>query len=193
LKHRIKNSFAITQSIVNQTLRSGGVSTETRRALTGRLQAMAEAHDEIAKGPWEGASLLSTAARVCRAFGSDWNDRISIAGDDIDLPPRTVLSFSLLFHELLTNATKYGALAEDDGQVVVRIERTNRDSEWGAVSIQWEEKRSAPLMVAAGSTGFGTRLMNTVVTDLHGTIERDFTKNGLICRILVPDGRLAQA
>jgi len=193
LKHRIKNSFAIAQSIINQTLRGSGVSAETRRSLADRLQAMAVAHDEIAKGPWAGASLLATVARVCSAFGGDWNHRISVTGDDIDLPPRTVLSFSLLFHELLTNATKYGALAGDEGSVAVRVERADRGGEGGAVAIEWKERRSLPLTTRPGSPGFGTRLMDTVIADLQGTIERDFGPHGLSCRIHVPDNRLAEA
>ena len=43
-----------------------------------------------------------------------------IAGDNVRLPPKAAITLAVVFHELATNAVKYGALAaEDTGRIEI--------------------------------------------------------------------------
>lgn len=121
LKHRIKNSFAVMQSIIGQTLRGEPLSEATRSKLFARLQAMADAHDIIAGSAWEGASLMAVLERSMRAFEQEYGGRIDVQRTELDLSPRAALAFSLVLHELLTNSAKYGSLSNETGRIQIDI------------------------------------------------------------------------
>lgn len=189
LKHRIKNSFAVTQAIISQTLREEEVSTDVRSKLFGRLQALAEAHEEIAGGAWDNASLLALIKRASSTFQARWNDRLIVEGDDITLSPPAALAYSLVFHELFTNATKYGALANDAGCIHLALVSTRQNGDDYFV-LTWSE-RGGPRVSEPLRTGFGSRLLDRLlVADYGAVVQRDFQQEGFSCRIEVLRSKL---
>jgi two-component sensor histidine kinase len=86
---------------------------------------------------------------------------------------------TMVLHELCTNAAKYGALARDNGSVVL-----NWQSLPGGLSIYWEERNGESLQGSL-KDGFGTQLIRTLVrNDLSGTVEFNLPPTGLTCRIV---------
>jgi PAS domain S-box-containing protein len=185
LKHRIKNSFAVTQSIIGQTLAGEDISDATRSKLFARLQAMAEAHDVIAGGAWEGASLMTVLRRSMKAFEVGSGRRIDVEGSEFNLSPRAALSFSLVLHELFTNAAKYGSLSNETGRIHIKIDRET-NGEPHRLRLSWTEVGGPPVKEVTRA-GFGTRLMERVVkAELEAEVRREFRQEGLSLVLNVP-------
>jgi two-component sensor histidine kinase len=64
---------------------------------------------------------MATCAHPGRASLHDiaTAERFSISGPEVMLGPRAVVALGLVFHELGTNAARYGALSTPDGSVDV--------------------------------------------------------------------------
>lgn len=190
LKHRIKNSFAVTQAVISQSLRGEEISSASRTKLFARLQALASAHDEIVKGAWESASLKAVIARARSAFEGNYEARVDLRGDDAILPPRAALAFSLVLHELFTNAVKYGSLSNEAGSIRIDL-RTHTDGS-PHLSFVWSE-HDGPAVVEPVHSGFGTRLLDRLLSaELDAEVERHFASEGFFCRIEVPLARLQE-
>ncbi|MCJ8056877.1 sensor histidine kinase [Shinella curvata] len=107
---------------------------------------------------------------------------------DVELGPQAALSFSMAFHELLTNAAKYGALSNADGRVEITWSIERRDKAEILVA-SWRETGGPPISNAASErTGFGSRLIATSLSAC-GEIDLAYEPDGLV---LVAESQLAK-
>lgn len=184
LAHRIKNLFTVVASLIHFAGRDPDAENG-RRLLIERMTALASAHELIVPGTGVGGELGSSLHEVmARIFAPHMTDaaRLSIAGADLDLDAESVTAMALVFHEMATNAVKYGSLSSDRGTVDVQIADLGDD-----VTIDWRELGGVALSDEQGDVGFGTRLVDTVVTrQLSGSIERNWTQSGLHVHIRLP-------
>lgn len=185
LNHRVKNTLSIIQSIAIQTLK-GDTSPEIREAFMARLMALADAHDILTAESWDGADLktvIAKAADLHRAVGE--NSRFRLSGPPIRLTPKTAVAFSMAFHELATNAAKYGALSNVSGEVDVdwSVERSEAGDR---LKLLWAE-RGGPAVVEPSRKGFGSRLIERgLAGELAGEAKLNFFSTGLTCTITAP-------
>jgi PAS domain S-box-containing protein len=178
LNHRVKNTLATVQSMAAQTLRSAADPDEAFVRLESRLLGLSAAHDILTERNWEGATLAEVLDRTLEPFVMDAAGRVRVSGDEVWLPPQTAVALSLAFHELATNAVKYGALSVDAGRVEVEW-RLGGD----AVAITWREA-GGPAVVPPTRRGFGSRLIErSLPRELGGPATLDFEPDGLVCRI----------
>lgn len=183
LNHRVKNSLATVQAIAAQTLRRGDVPDEIRDALAARLVALAEAHDVLTDEKWSGAELADLAAQAAAPYVSLRGvSPIYIDGPSVFLPPKTAIAMALAFHELATNAGKYGALSRPEGKVLIAW--TVGPAPGGsALKLTWRESGGPPVTPPA-RTGFGTRLIQRgLASELRGEVELDYQPTGLVCTV----------
>ncbi len=165
LSHRMKNTLAMVDAIATQTLRHAADQPAVV-AFGRRIQALARAHDVLLGRAMAGASVRATIAAVVGVIADA--ARFDLAGPDVDIGTRSVLSFSLLVHELTTNAVKYGALSRDGGRVSVmwRTQIDDSSSNQAPVFVlEWRE-RGGPTVVPPERRGFGSRL---IASGLSGT------------------------
>ena len=189
LNHRVKNMLAIVQSLAFQTLRGETVPDHLAETFAGRLKALSGAHDILTEQSWEGAELREIATAALSPLTPDIKARIRIRGDPIRLNPQAAVSFAMAFHELGTNAAKYGALAHADGHV--RLSWTVNGGAEKRVEIEWKECDGPPVQ-APERQGFGTRMIKRVVgSDIGGDVEMHFEKDGLRCSVAAPLEALA--
>jgi two-component sensor histidine kinase len=189
LNHRVKNILAIVQSVAAQTMRSSGTLENFSGAFTGRLKALAIAHDVLTETRWIGIGLGELLAAVLAPFRSADESRVSISGPAILLPARVVVPLSMVLHELATNAAKYGALSTRRGRVDITWQLTGGNDR--SVALVWHE-RDGPTVNASAATGFGTKLIDRVIShDLDGKTEIDFDPAGVRCTIAFPLGDIA--
>jgi two-component sensor histidine kinase len=186
LRHRIKNLLGIVQAVANQTLRSGRTIEEARVALDGRLGAMGQSVDMLLQTGWAAGDLR----QLIRQALMDGDERIALRGEDVVLGPDAVMALTLVFHELESNAIKYGALSHDDGRVeIVWSLSPGTDGEW--LELEWAE-HDGPPCIPPSRKGFGSKMMAKLIGGrLRGSAEAEYRADGLRWRLSAPVAALA--
>ena len=185
LNHRVKNSMATMQSIAHQTLRNAASLEEAHRTLDARLQSLSTAHDVLTRESWVGATLAEIAETTLKAFRGGAGERFAVAGPAVWLPPRLTLAFTMALHELATNAVKYGALSNDEGQVSLRWDIV-RDEPAAQLWLRWEEA-GGPEVVAPSHRGFGSRLIErALAAEMGGTAVIEYRRRGVMFTLEAP-------
>jgi two-component sensor histidine kinase len=210
LDHRVKNTLAIVQSIVHQTLRADTSDSAARQAITGRLVALAQTHDVLTRESWKGAELNELVVEALRPYG----ERSHSNGPRVSLPPRLAISLAMALHELATNAAKYGSLSNATGMVEIvwktvpppgsktpavwerhaqtKITETQANSEPASAHtsprlvLRWTE-RGGPSVKSPTRQGFGSRLLQRgLPAEIGVSVTVDFNRGGLVCVIEAP-------
>jgi PAS domain S-box-containing protein len=163
LNHRVKNTLAIVQSIASHSRQAALSPDEFHQAFTSRLHALAEAHDLLTQTHWKGALLQQVIDAALKPFAGNENalGRISANGPVVWIAANTAVTLTLAFHELATNATKYGALSNDNGRIDVAWtpEPAQPAQE---LHLHWREKGGPPVTPPTRK-GFGSMLMEKVL------------------------------
>ncbi len=185
LDHRVKNTLAAVQSIAAQSLRGAQDPDSARRKLDERLVALAAAHDLLTRDRWTGVALAELAERLLAPYGGDDPARIAVAGPELRLPSHAAVAFAMAFHELATNAAKYGALSLSEGQV--RVEwRLDVSPAGERLRLTWCEQ-GGPAVLPPTRRGFGSRLVEEgLAHELGGAVELRFEPDGLVCAMDLP-------
>jgi PAS domain S-box-containing protein len=184
LNHRVKNTLATVQSIAAQLLK-GTSDVELREAFDGRLVALSRTHDLLTRDSWEGVSLRDLLLQEFEPFWSEERTRFVVHGPDLGLNPKAALTLGMAFHELTTNAAKYGALSKPGGEVRVTWEIL-RASGPSALRLKWMETGGPPVKKREHK-GFGSSLIERgVPLELEGEVRVEFNPSGLICTMEIP-------
>jgi PAS domain S-box-containing protein len=179
LNHRVKNTLATVQAISQQTLRGASDPAAFAKAFEARLLALSQTHNALTDGQWAGAGLRHILDLELLPHGSE---RVRLDGPDVHLPARMALSLGMVFHELATNAAKYGALSQD-GRLSVSWRR--QDS---GLAFTWRET-GGPVVAPPTRRGFGSRLIERSLTgELRGKFEIDYRPEGVACAFWAPLG-----
>ena len=166
LNHRVKNTLATVQSIVEQTLRSKGISVEIRSDLTARLMALARAHNVLVDQNWAGADLGTLVCDVAKPYERQPAPFV-IDGPAVRLHPSQAVTLSLALHELATNAVKYGALSVMDGRVSIEWNVAHNGQGDRYLTLLWKES-GGPVVSQPTRSGFGSRLIGQTFGDQEG-------------------------
>lgn len=181
LHHRLRNLFATLQSIMNLTKSSATSINDYVEKISGRLSALNRAQQILLDTNFVTGSLGALIRDLCETY-----PRIARNGPDIIIPENAMVSLSLIFNELATNAAKYGALGSADGHVEIEWS-VDEQSDPQNVSLVWRETRAAATTRPTGSVGFGSSLIeHSVESNLDGKIERQWLDDGLTCLINFP-------
>ena len=175
LAHRGQNLLAVIQSIAFYSLPGTRPLAEERETLIQRIQAISRSQRALVSGDFEGASL----AEVVRLGIEGFSDRITAVGPFVMLNRRIAQTFSLIIHELSTNAVKHGALSSANGRVGIcwSIEGTATDPHF---NFQWRE-RNGPSVVPPTRRSFGTHLLEDAAAADFGSPARiTFASDGLV-------------
>jgi len=150
LQHRIKNTLAVVQAIVSQSLRNVATPEEARDAIGERLATLSTTHDLLTQTSWQAAPIRAIVNGVTQLHGTKAS-RIIVGGPDVLLPPRTALALSMSLHELSTNAVKYGALSNQIGHVELAWALEHEEGAEILV-LKWREFGGPPVQVHSSSS-----------------------------------------
>lgn len=181
--HRSKNALAMVQAIVRLTRADS--AQDHARAVEGRVEALARAHELLARGRWQGAELAELAGMELAAFRDD--SRAGFDGPPVQLAPEAVQPVSMVLHELMTNATKHGALSLPEG----RVRLTWEAEEEGWLRLVWRETGGPPVPEVR-PRGFGSKLIARIAENqLDGRCSFDWAREGLTCTLVIRAASLA--
>jgi len=195
LSHRIKNIFAVLTGIVGLSARSRPELKPFADELRQRIHALGEAHDFVRPHSNESlpttsqTSLRALIARLMQPYQSAEYARVQFVGDDAVIDDGAATPLALLFHELATNAAKYGALSVGTGSVVL----TGTRHADGRYHLAWKEA-GGPAVTGGKTGGFGTRVIElSVQGQLRGQLERFWDEDGLRVEIDLPGDALTRS
>ncbi len=181
LNHRVKNTLATVQSIAMQTARSHEDPRSFAETFQSRILSLSHTHDLLTRSHWEGADLREVLEHETAAHGLH---RLTLNGPSVSLDPAMAVSLGMIFHELATNAAKYGALTPGEGRVLV--DWSVADLNNPHLAILWRET-GGPSVAQPERRGFGSRLIERNVRhDLAGTVQMHYRDNGLSAEITIP-------
>jgi PAS domain S-box-containing protein len=195
LSHRIKNIFAVVSALVALSARQHPEAKAFSQSLRTRINALARAHEFVR--PHTEVSAPSVGAMTLHAFleamfrpytGIQGAPRVLLSGDDAVFDDQAATSVALLFHEMATNAAKYGALSEPDGWVT--LETRKADDRFILV---WREHGGPAVTGQPTRVGFGTTLSTlSVEGQLGGRLERLWLEEGLVVKADLPATALSR-
>ncbi|WP_085027781.1 PAS domain-containing sensor histidine kinase [Ensifer aridi] len=176
LNHRVKNTLATVQSLAAQTFRGEGEAVALRR-FESRIIALARAHDLLTRESWEGADLHALLRDTIAPMCAEPQQRLELSGPPFRLRPKLALALSMAFHELCTNAAKYGALTTSEGKININWHIGDH------LRIRWQET-GGPRVEPPTSRGFGSRLLERALTrEVGGKVNLSFAPTGVIFEV----------
>lgn len=172
LGHRMKNTLSVVQAIVTQSLRNAASLDDASEKLQSRIAVYARAHEILLQKDWVSATLADVLDAAKTNIGLQGSERLRSVGPDVQLGPQAALSFSMVFHELLTNASKYGALSNADGRVHVAW-NIERRAGTDVLVVSWQEAGGPHIPSSEPDRkGFGSRL---IISSLRAFGEADIS------------------
>ncbi|MDX6749524.1 HWE histidine kinase domain-containing protein [Geminicoccaceae bacterium 1502E] len=182
IDHRAKNALALVQAVIRLT--RADTASGFAEAVEGRVAALARAHTLLARHRWEGADLRTLLGEELAPYEAN---RVQIEGPRSTLCADAAQPLGMVVHELATNAAKYGALSTPGGRLEVSWELAAGEA---GLVLRWTEADGPPVAQPARQ-GFGSTLIEqTVCSQLHGSIERDWRPDGLRVLVRLPAGCL---
>ena len=192
MSHRVQNLLTIATALTHITSRSTTTAVEMAGELTRRLTALGRAHDLVrpVPGNLERGALLGDLLSILLAPYDDlgaFSGRIRVSVPRMGVGEQAATTLAMVFHELATNALKYGALSTKEG--ALDISCTREDA--GEVVLVWTERGGPPVVAPTGPGGFGSRLLNRGMTSqLQGSVDFDWPKAGAIVTLRMNKARL---
>lgn len=181
LNHRVANTFTIMNSMIRHASKKTSSVEQLAETLTERLAALARSNRVLVAEEAERSSLLEILNMELEAF-SGWQRRISISGETrVWFSGEASEALALIFHELLTNAVKHGALSVPSGRVDVTVSQGSGRQ----VCVKWTES-GGPSLAGERRKGIGSTILQNAMRD-QGTVTLDFAPDGLICDIVIND------
>jgi PAS domain S-box-containing protein len=184
LDHRVKNVLAIVSVIASRTQETSCSMVDFVAALDGRIKSMATTHELLSCRRWQGIPLAELVQRELAPYATGSN--LQIGGSDEILSAEAGQPIAMVFHELATNAAKFGALSTKCGHVSVRWSHRRNGHSQSWLSIRWEES-GGPNVVPPARSGYGTSVIRDLVPyELGGKVELVHAPAGVRCKLEIP-------
>jgi two-component sensor histidine kinase len=169
LQHRLKNKLSTVHAVLHQVLAD---QPQVWASIDQRIRALSKTDDLIARVDSTGCDIKELLISELGPYG---HVRFTLNGNPLFLPAKLAVSLALMFHELATNAGKYGAFSSARG--LLQVSWTVTDDR---LNIVWDETEGPPVE-AIGEPGFGTKLLKSALRPFDGKTEIAFLKTGVHC------------
>jgi two-component sensor histidine kinase len=169
LQHRLKNKASTIHAVLHQVLEG---QPQVWASIDHRIRALSATDDLIARVDGSGCDIKDLLLSELGPYG---HVRFNLNGEPLFLPARLAVSLALIFHELATNAGKYGAFSSARGMLQVSWTLTE-----DRLSLTWDET-GGPVLENIGAAGFGTKLLKSALSSFDGRTETAFLKSGIHC------------
>jgi two-component sensor histidine kinase len=171
LQHRLKNKLSTVHAVLHQVLQN---QPDVWANIDHRIRALSSTDDLIARVDGSGCDIKDLLLSELGPYG---HVRFTLNGEPLFLPAKLAVSLALIFHELATNAGKYGAFASARG--LLQVSWSTSDDR---LTIVWDENEG-PAVGPIGTPGFGTKLLNSALRPFDGRTEISYLKTGIHCTL----------
>ena len=168
-QHRLKNKLSTIHAVIHLVLQD---QPQIWAGIDQRLRALSAADDLVARVDGTGCDIKDLLISELGPYG---HVRFTLNGSPLFLPAKLAVSLALVFHELATNAGKYGAFSSPRG--LLQVSWSVSDDR---LNITWDETEGPPVETI-GAAGFGTRLLKSALTAFDGKTEIAFLRTGVHC------------
>jgi len=207
LSHRIKNIFAVIGGLMSLSSRAHPEIAAHASELRARIMALGKAHDFVrphsarSKPDKDQTSLQGLLSALLSAYQLQSDPRIFIAGMDAEIDDRSATPLALIFHELATNAAKYGALSSAEGRIRIDIGTDQRTAQVTGqetceddIRIVWKENGGPEIQSPPIAEGFGSRLIELSITNqLRGHLAYAWDRDGLRVVVIIPRSSMSRS
>ncbi len=169
LQHRLKNKLSTIHAVLHQVLHD---QPQVWASIDHRMRALSATDDLIARVDGSGCDIKDLLLSELGPYG---HVRFILNGNPLFLPAKLAVSLALIFHELATNAGKYGAFSSARG--LLQVSWSVSDDR---LNIAWDETEG-PAVGVIGAAGFGTKLLKSALRPFDGKTEIAFLKTGIHC------------
>jgi two-component sensor histidine kinase len=169
LQHRLKNKLSTVHAVLHQVLQN---QPQVWASIDPGMRALSATDELIAKADGNGCDIKDLLLSELGPYG---HVRFTLNGDRLFLPAKLAVSLALIFHELATNAAKYGAFSSVRG--VLQVSWSTTDDR---LNVAWDETEG-PSIGQVGEPGFGTKLLQSALRPFDGKTEISFLKSGVHC------------
>jgi len=174
LGHRVKNKLATIYAILRHELRG---HDDIWQSVSGRLRALSAADDFLVKSDGKGVELRQILEMELEPYDSS---RISLQGEPAFFFGKLPTVLALVFHELATNAAKYGALSASSGRLAISW-RASGDQ----IALEWVES-GGPAVSEPSRRSFGSNLIERSLDSFGASAKIEFAPTGVVCRMTLP-------
>ncbi len=169
LQHRLKNKVSTVHAVLHQVLHD---QPKIWATIDARIRSLSATDDLIAKVEGSGCDIKDL---LISELGPYDHVRFTLNGNPLYLPAKLAVSLGLIFHELATNAGKYGAFSSARG--LLQVSWSVSDDR---LTIAWDETEGPPVG-PLGEPGFGTKLLTSALKPFDGKTEIVFLRTGIHC------------
>lgn len=186
LDHRAKNLLAVVQAVAFHTAAEENPN-QFADTFNLRIASLAASHDLLTRSAWEGVDLATLIRSQLGHFAHLLGTRIILEGPAVTLKASAAQAIGMALHELATNASKYGALASDEGEVRIAWSRGDR------LAIGWIERKGG-VVAPPAKFGFGHKVMVEMLEyELDASVGLDYASTGLVWQFSAPCRAILEA
>ena len=188
--HRSKNQLTVIQAMLNQSAGGTDSAADFADAFRKRVAGLARSTDLMIANAAQGVDLAELARNQLKPFVPEDAGRVKIEGPTVRIDTQTSQTLGMALHELSTNATKYGAFANNTGRVELRW---TIDEE--SLALTWREHGAdiGPDDAAASRKGFGSLVLERMLgMALDARLQRTMHDDGIEWNVTIPVGKLRE-
>ena len=177
LNHRMKNVHTVVQAMARLSSRSAESLEDFRDSFLGRMDSMSRAHERLMRSGMFSVDLKHLLEDEIKGVAPDMESTVNLQGPSTLLYAELSRSFSMLVHELATNAVKYGCFSTSKGAL---------DVKWGVkdktLYLSWSETGLENL-TPPSRLGFGSKMIKMLPSIDYQT---EYRPDGLLVTINLP-------
>jgi two-component sensor histidine kinase len=184
LEHRVKNTLTVVATVIERAHDNTQSIDEFVASLRGRIRSMASTQNLLSESHWRGVSLADLIRAELHPYATGNNT--TVEGPAVSLTQTASHTVAMVFHELATNAAKYGALSQEGGSVSVRWSLAAENTPGAMLRIEWQES-GGPEVIVPAREGYGTSVIrDLLVYELGGKVDLVYPRSGVRCTIELP-------
>ena len=185
LHHRVRNTLATVQGVMNSTARTAETIEEYQWAFSGRISSLARTHSLLTEEIQQFVSFPSLLRQEIGVYADGADDRVILEGPDVELPSQLAVPLGMTIHELSTNAYRHGALSEPSGRVTVTWTVVPA-KEKRILTCRWIES-GGPEVSPPERQGFGSMILTRVLSQQIGAkVDASYSPQGFELRAEIP-------